>query len=205
VFSKGAVEKIIMLCTTIHLNDDLASTPITPMIGQNIMNTMNAMAAQGLRVLALASGVHNGSTDDLQEAHRDEVETDLVFRGLIGIYDPPRLESVSAVRSCHEAGIVVHMLTGDFVGTAKAIAEEVGILPVRKHLLSKDKADAAIMTADHFDALTDAEIDHLPMLPLVIARCTPSTKVKMIEALHRRKRFVAMVSRYVSFRWLCIC
>ncbi|KIW89894.1 potassium/sodium efflux P-type ATPase, fungal-type [Cladophialophora bantiana CBS 173.52] len=198
VFSKGAVEKIIMLCTKIYLNGSLAPTLLTPMIRQDIMDTMNAMAAHGLRVLALASGVHNGSINDLHLADRDQVEADLIFRGLIGIYDPPRPESLSAVRLCHDAGIVVHMLTGDFVGTAKAIAEEVGILPERMHLLSKDKADAAVMTADRFDGLTDAEIDRLPMLPLVIARCTPTTKVRMIKALHRRKGYVAMTGDGVN-------
>ena len=50
-----------------------------------------------------------------------------------------------------------------------------------------------IMTATEFDNLSDAQVDKLPILPLVIARCAPNTKVRMIEALHRRKRFCAMV------------
>lgn len=52
-----------------------------------------------------------------------------------------------------------------------------------------------VMTAAQFDKLSDDDIDRLPLLPLVIARCAPRTKVRMIEALHRRKRFAAMVSR----------
>ena len=58
---------------------------------------------------------------------------------------------------------------------------------------SKNTTDAMVMTASQFDSLTDEEIDRLPALPLVIARCAPDTKVRMIEALHRRKKFAAMV------------
>ena len=54
------------------------------------------------------------------------------------------------------------------------------------------------MTASQFDSLTDDQIDLLPALPLVIARCAPDTKVRMIEALHRRKKFAAMVSLSVE-------
>merc|ERR1712169_119328 len=102
------------------------------------------------------------------------------------------------VRSCHEAGISVHMLTGDHPETAKAIAIEVGILPSRMGDVAKDIADAMVMTATSFDALTDDQVDDLPVLPLVIARCAPSTKVRMIEALHRRERFCAMTGDGVN-------
>lgn len=88
------------------------------------------------------------------------------------------------------------MLTGDHPGTAKAIAIEVGILPSRRELnqLPKDVSDSMVMAASEFDKLSDEEIDKLPTLPLVVARCAPNTKVRMIEALHRRKKFAAMVS-----------
>jgi len=53
-----------------------------------------------------------------------------------------------------------------------------------------------IMTAAQFDKLSDDQIDALPELPLVIARCAPQTKVRMIEALHRRGMFAAMTGKY---------
>ena len=135
--------------------------------------------------------------DPRAEVNRASVECDLVFRGLIGLYDPPRPESAPAVRQCHEAGIEVHMLTGDHPETAKAIAIEVGILPSpdRMKRISATVARSLVMAASEFDSLTDEQVDELPVLPLVVARCAPSTKVRMIEALHRRGRFCAMVSR----------
>jgi potassium/sodium efflux P-type ATPase len=90
------------------------------------------------------------------------------------------------------------MLTGDHAGTARAIAAQVGILPSRMDLLAADVADAMVVTASQFNKMSDREIDELPTLPLVIARCAPSTKVRMIEALHRRNRFVAMTGDGVN-------
>jgi Na+-exporting ATPase len=89
-------------------------------------------------------------------------------------------------------------LTGDHPGTARAIAAEVGILPPKMYELGKQVIDAMVMTASHFDKLSDHEIDGLPALPLVIARCAPHTKVRMIDALHRRKAFVAMTGDGVN-------
>lgn len=57
------------------------------------------------------------------------------------------------------------------------------------------------MTASQFDSLSNDEIDALPELPLVIARCAPQTKVRMIEALHRRGKFVAMTGKQFLSSW----
>jgi len=195
VFTKGAVERIILSCTSIFLNEGDEPTEMTKDIRNDILLNMESLAALGLRVLGLASRTYSGRIDDVNKIHRTEVENDLTFRGLIGLYDPPRPESAASVRACQEAGITVHMLTGDHPGTARAIAIEVEILPSQINQISKPVADSMVMTAGEFDKLSDDEIDTLPVLPLVIARCTPNTKVRMIEALHRRKKFAAMVSQ----------
>ena len=106
---------------------------------------------------------------------RDDVETNLTLLGLAGLYDPPRLESKEAVQNCTTAGIQVHMLTGDHPGTARAIAREIGIIPKDFRNLAPDVAAAMAMSASDFDKLSDDEIDALPNLPFVIARCAPST------------------------------
>jgi Na+-exporting ATPase len=199
-FTKGAVERVIQSCTTYSPSgtDELADISD---FRDEILRNMEALASLGLRVLALASKKYPGNVNKGAEVDRVSVESDLVFRGLIGLYDPPRPESAPAVRQCHEAGIEVHMLTGDHPETAKAIAIEVGILPSSDRIkrIPKDVAQSLIMTASAFDDLSDDQIDELPVLPLVVARCAPSTKVRMIEALHRRGRFCAMVSHLLVF------
>ncbi|KAJ2893628.1 hypothetical protein MKZ38_008399 [Zalerion maritima] len=130
--------------------------------------------------------------------HRDNFEQDLVFRGLIGIYDPPRPESAEAVAMAKKAGIVTHMLTGDHPETAKSIAKQVGILPWNMGMVSAEVARSMVMTGPEMDGLSGEEIDALPVLPLVVARCSPATKVKMVQALHRRGRFCAMTGDGVN-------
>jgi potassium/sodium efflux P-type ATPase len=194
VFTKGAVERVIKDCTRYcprDAGDEMV--PVTDSFRAEVLRNMAAFASLGLRVLCLASRRYDGEIQAGQDIDRRSVEVDLTFRGLIGLYDPPRPESAPAVRECHKAGISVHMLTGDHPETAKAIAIEVGILPSRLDRVSRTMAEAMVMTATDFDALDDDQIDAMPVLPLVIARCAPSTKVRMIEALHRRKKFCAMV------------
>ena len=194
VFTKGAVERVIQDCKYYCLQDEEnLEVAMTEDFRREILSNMEAFAALGLRVLCLASRKYNDELPRDQEIDRRLIEVDLTFRGLIGLYDPPRPESAAAVRQCHDAGISVHMLTGDHPETAKAIAIEVGILPPHIERVSREIADIMVMTASQFDSLDDDQVDALPVLPLVIARCAPSTKVRMIEALHRRNKFCAMV------------
>jgi Na+-exporting ATPase len=196
VFTKGAVERVLQSCSHFYAtNDTNDSTEMTDDHRERILEIMEDFASYGLRVLALASRVAPSHLNYEKELDRNQVECDLTFRGLVGLYDPPRTESAASVKECRQAGIEVHMLTGDHPGTARAIAIDVGILPSLEKLkaLPKDVADALVMTAGEFDKLSDDQIDELPQLPLVVARCAPNTKVRMIEALHRRKRFAAMV------------
>lgn len=79
-----------------------------------------------------------------------------------------------------------------------AIAKEVGIIPRNLSILPAAMADSIVLKATDFDKLTDAEIDALDELPLVIARCAPDTKTRMIQALRRRGAFMAMTGDGVN-------
>ena len=178
VFMKGAVEHVIDACPE-YFEDELKR--------RKVLKNMEVLASQGLRVLALGSKIV-----ETIPLSRDEAEQNINLLGLVGLYDPPRAESAGAVAECHIAGINVHMLTGDHPATARAIAMQVGIIPQDIHQFAPDVVSSMVMTAQSFDKMTDEQIDNLPVLPLVIARCAPQTKVRMIEALHRRKAFCAM-------------
>ncbi|KAL4984283.1 hypothetical protein BDW68DRAFT_20421 [Aspergillus falconensis] len=201
VFTKGAVERIVDACTTAVWDDSLSSpVALNDEMRSQIFRNMEELAKMGLRVLALAHRPYNEQSRLLEgsDLNRDEIEKNLCFLGLIGLYDPPRPETAGSIAACYRAGITVHMVTGDHPGTAKAIAQQVGILPADMSVLGADVAEAMVMTAAQFDRLSDEEIDDLPTLPLVIARCAPQTKVRMINALHRRGRFAAMTGDGVN-------
>lgn len=180
VFMKGAAEVVI---PTLTLSDEEK---------QSLMTKVEEMASQGLRVLCVASSVLDPA---VKHEVRAAVETNMEYVGLVGLYDPPRVETRDAVRKCRVAGVKVHMLTGDHIRTATAIAHEVGILP---KAIPSAQAHSIVMTAGDFDALSDDEVDKLEQLPLVIARCSPSTKVRMVEALHRRGAFCVMTGDGVN-------
>ncbi|ESZ96444.1 potassium/sodium efflux P-type ATPase [Sclerotinia borealis F-4128] len=197
VFTKGAVERVISSCERVRMRNGEVIVMTREMSGE-ILNNMEALAAQGLRVLALASKLWEHPTNTDAQPNRAEVEDNLIFHGLIGLYDPPRPETEKSVKLCHQAGIAVHMLTGDHPETARAIAAQVGILPHNTSTIAQDSMDVMVMAASAFDKLSEEEIDNLPILPLVVARCSPNTKVRMIEALHRRKLFAAMTGDGVN-------
>ncbi|OAL74946.1 potassium/sodium efflux P-type ATPase, fungal-type [Trichophyton violaceum] len=181
-YSKGATESMLPL---LSIDDDMK---------QEIRAKVDRMAGEGLRVLCIAHKTLSPETlNNLPD--RTELEQDLDFVGLVGLYDAPRMETAGAVRKCHMAGITVHMLTGDHIKTATAIAYEVGILG---NLTPNVRASKVVMGADEFDKMTDDEIDAVEALPLVIARCSPSTKVRMVEAMHRRGAYCVMTGDGVN-------
>lgn len=180
VYTKGAVEVMLNI-----LKEDEE-------LKKQILAKADELAGQGLRVLCIASKSMDGASQEEVE-DRPKVEKDLQFLGLAGLYDPPRQETAGAVQACHRAGVTVHMVTGDHIKTATSIAYEVGILnkdvPLRP---------GTVMAASDFANLSDDEIDKLEALPVVLARCSPLTKVRMIQALHRRKAFCIMTGDGVN-------
>lgn len=182
IYTKGAPESII------------SSLSISEGEAQIIRETADRMAGEGLRVLCIAYKMAPIHQED-QVSPRSAAEASLQFGGLVGLYDPPRAETAAAVRKCQMAGITVHMLTGDHIKTATAIASEVGILD---RVTAMTKPGKLVMAADEFDKLTDDEIDSIENLPLVIARCSPATKVRMVEAMHRRQAFCVMTGDGVN-------
>ena len=181
-FTKGAVEILLPLM-------DLSSQSTKVILAQ-----ADAMASEGLRVLCV--GYRPLRTIDANRvSERIFVEQNLIFAGLVGLYDPPRAESAGAIRQCQTAGICVHMLTGDHLKTATTIAREIGI--VGSHV-SGSSSPSAVMTAQEFDKLSEEDLDNLEPLPFVLARCSPTTKLRMLHALHRRGLFCAMTGDGVN-------
>jgi P-type Na+/K+ transporter len=179
IFTKGATEALLPILTCPESEKE------------SILAEAERMASEGLRVLCVAhKTIPVSSRPELEE--RSFAEKDLIFAGLVGLYDPPRGETAAAVRVCQRAGIQVHMLTGDHIRTAQAIAAEVHIIDPDFVASPAFQKSGTVMAASEFDKLSDSQVDALENLPLVLARCSPATKVRMVQALHRRKKFCIM-------------
>ncbi|OBT59579.1 potassium/sodium efflux P-type ATPase, fungal-type [Pseudogymnoascus sp. 24MN13] len=183
VFLKGAGESVLPMLTS------------SPAEKAEIEKRMQELAREGLRVLCIATkSVPSTSKKDIES--REWTESNLEFLGLVGLYDPPRVETAGAITACTKAGISIHMLTGDHIDTATAIAKEIGLITDLSFTISN--ANTIVMQGGQFDKLSEDEIDALPSLPLVLARCSPATKVRMVDALHRREGFCAMTGDGVN-------
>ncbi|MEK0097222.1 cation-transporting P-type ATPase [Streptomyces sp. A475] len=146
-----------------------------------------ALAREGMRVLAVAART---LPDDARvPSHREDAETGLRLLGLVGLYDPPRPEVAAAVRRCHEAGLRVHIVTGDNGATAAAVAREVGIGLPRLHVVAQSES-IADHELDELLASADTEV--------VFARSSPETKLKVADALRAHGQIVAMTGDGVN-------
>ncbi|MBM3522170.1 MAG: cation-translocating P-type ATPase [Alphaproteobacteria bacterium] len=169
VATKGAPESIADLCRL-----DTATRAI-------VLAQVDAMAAEGLRVLGLAEAVHAG--DALPDSPRDFAFT---FLGLVGLSDPLRASVPAAVAQCRTAGIRVVMITGDYPSTARAIAREAGL------------ADGAVMTGEEVAALDDAALARRVRETSVFARVMPEQKLRIVAALKANGEVVAMTGDGVN-------
>ncbi|RAJ66570.1 calcium-translocating P-type ATPase [Streptomyces sp. Amel2xB2] len=154
--------------------------------GAAVEDAVSRMTAAGLRVLAVAARqLPPGSPVPRQ---REDAETDLRLLGLVGLYDPPRAEAAGAVRRCHEAGLRVHVVTGDNGGTASAVARDVGI------------GEPELRVVDDGGAVTDQDLDELLRADceIVFARSSPETKLRVADALRAHGQIVAMTGDGVN-------
>jgi calcium-translocating P-type ATPase len=143
-----------------------------------------AMAADGLRVLALASRPARGESGAIG---LDAVGAGFRMLGLVGFADPPRDEVPDAVAACESAGIAVKMITGDHVETALAIAAEIGI-----------EVEAGALTGPELDALDPDGLRERAHRVNVFARTSPENKLRLVEALQARGHVVAMTGDGVN-------
>jgi Ca2+-transporting ATPase len=189
VYTKGAPESVIPLCTRQGSNTAGSSTAgsATRFDAPAWLARADALAAQGLRVLAIAQRTHDTLPDGT--ANAQTTERDLSLLGLIGLIDPPRSEALDAVRECMAAGITPVMITGDHPATARAIALRLGIVAA---------ADAAVLTGADLSTLDDdtlmAKVRHVR----VYARVDPAQKIRIVQALQVHGEFVAMTGDGVN-------
>ena len=182
-FINGAPVALLERCTHIYAHNGIR--PMSTPDRESILTETSAMAERALRVLASAYR-------DLEDASATEhtaesVESDLVFVGLTGLYDPPRPEAKEAISKCLDAGIRVVMITGDHPNTGKAIAQEIGLA-----------SHGAAITGVELDRMSDEDLRlRVPEVD-VYARVTSEHKLRIIRALRANKSVVAMTGDGVN-------
>lgn len=183
VFTKGSPEGILDRCTH-YQRQGAVIAELTDRLCGKILDRNEQMASRGLRVLGLA---YKPSLTKMQTSDED-IEQGLIWLGLVGMMDPPRLEVKEAVARCRMAGIRPVMITGDHPLTAQAIAAQLGILQVGD----------GIMTGADVDRLTLEQLSAQIRETGVYARVAPEHKLKIVQAWQQQGEIVAMTGDGVN-------
>jgi Ca2+-transporting ATPase len=179
--------------STHYQKADATVQPWNDTTRQTVHDGLRDSAVQAMRTLAfgyrLLPADMPRDADGLHE-RRAELERDLTFAGFVAIRDPLRDDVKEAVTQCRSAGIEVKMVTGDNVETARAIGHSIGLIDQAEAAINSE--DAAILTSDKFNELTDEQLKaRLPKLR-ILARARPLDKFRMVKALQELGEVVAV-------------
>lgn len=167
--AKGAYESILPLC-----NLDKASQ-------NQIITQANNFSKLGYRVLAVAK------RQNITDIPAELEDNSLTFVGLIALVDPPRVGVKDSVKTCHDAGVRIIMITGDNGETAEGIASKIGL-----------RNCAEVITGAELETMGDTELAERVQTTNIFARVYPSHKMRIVEALQRNHEVVAMTGDGVN-------
>jgi Ca2+-transporting ATPase len=178
VATKGAPEMVLASCKYVLEKGKMVE--LTKDKKAEILSANKELASQALRVLGFAYKHCSQKPND------KDAETELVFAGLQGMMDPPRIEVKEVVHRVQaEAGMRVVMITGDYIETAKAIAAELGI-------------EGEALSGEDLDKLTPAQLSKVVEKTSVYARVNPEHKIRIVKALKKHGHQVAMTGDGVN-------
>jgi Ca2+-transporting ATPase len=182
-FVKGAPD-VLLARSTRYLSVDETTEPLAGEGQERVLAENDRMAAEGLRVLAVARRDFDPATFD-PAGDLLALVADLELLALVGIVDPPRKEAKDAIALCKDAGIRVRMITGDHATTAAAIAGQLGI-------------EGRALTGAEFAAMPDDELNAQVDEIGVVARVAPEDKVRLVSILKGQGNIVAMTGDGVN-------
>jgi magnesium-transporting ATPase (P-type) len=198
VHTKGAPETVLPCCS--HILAGGREAPLTTQWRSVVTGAATGYAATGLRLLAVArrtigpghpgvpaSDGHCASPPRIQRA---DAETGLCLLGMVAMFDPPRPQVPGAIARAHQAGIRIHVVTGDNGLTAGEIARRVGI----------GSPTSPVVTGQQLDALSEDQLDELLAGPdeVIFARSSPEAKLRIADALRAAGQVVAMTGDGVN-------
>lgn len=173
---------LLPLCQQVQTSTGII--PLTAELKQAYLDSQEAMAAKGLRVLAFA-------WRELREGHNSGVqEQDLTLSGLVGLEDPFRPEVPEAMRLCRAAGIKVIMVTGDHPHTALAIGRQIGQI---------QSEHPVVITGEQLRKLSETQLRLALDAPdIIFARVGADQKMRIVAALKKKKQIVAVTGDGVN-------
>jgi Ca2+-transporting ATPase len=174
---------LLPLCDAIQ--EEGARIPLTDARRNHIENIIRDLGQDGLRVLAVGYRLLDAVPS---QPTAEDIERALVLIGLVAMTDPARPEVAPAIATARHAGIRTVMITGDYPDTARAIANEIGLL----------REGGSVVSGSELNAMSDDDLDGRIEEIDVFARVSPEHKVRIVEALKKRDYVVAMTGDGVN-------
>ena len=187
VAQKGAPDVVLERCTHYQSSEDEA-VPLDDEQRRRILAANDRMTSQALRVLGVAYRVVKELEYQQNGDLQPQIEEELIFVGLLGMIDPARPEVMPALQTAREAGIRTAMITGDYPNTAKAIAQEIGLL----------EKGHQVVTGRELDEISDRDLQEAVLHTDVFARVSPEHKVRIVDAFRANNEVVAMTGDGVN-------
>lgn len=184
IYASGAPENILSRSRYILENNQ--KKKLTAADRSRLTSELEKMAEGALRILGLA---YQEADNHVEFSH--QTIDNLVFVGLVGMKDPPRLEAKEALTKAQKAGIRVIMTTGDYKGTAIAIAKEIG-------LIDKKTPHPLALTETELKKLSKNEFEKAIKNIAIFARVTPEMKMRIADVLQKQGHIVAMTGDGVN-------
>lgn len=178
-YMKGAPERVLERCSFILEYGKVK--PLTAQKKRQVYSLIESMSNRALRCIAAAYKDENIVQSEI-------VEQGLIFLGVAGSMDPPRLEVRDAVLKCKLAGIKPIMITGDHKNTALAIAKSINIC----------NSDDQALTGDELEKITDEQLVEKVKSVRVFARVSPNHKLRIVKAFKKNNNIVAMTGDGVN-------
>jgi len=172
LIAKGAPEEIFKRCSKYELEGEILD--IEDLILSDLKEEYDNLSSDGFRVLAIAYK----DIEAKKDVYSKDDEKDLVLKGYVAFFDPPKSSARRAIVALNKLGIEVKVLTGDNELVAKKICSEVG-LDIR-----------GLVTGDIVEKISDKELQELVKNTTVFARLSPLQKERIIRALHENKHIV---------------
>lgn len=185
VVMKGAPERVLEHCDQMAV--DHKTVPIDR---DHWQRQMDILAAQGMRVLALAERIDPRESDPQPLSITAIQRGGFVFLGLVGLADPPRPEVTSAIQRCREAGIAIKMITGDHPQTARAIGRAIGLSSTPERL--------NVLTGSQIDLMSDEQLARAVRVTDIFARTLPEHKLRLVKAFQALDELVVMTGDGVN-------
>ena len=184
IVTKGSPLDVLNCCQQILKDGKIVE--LSAAARAEVTATNDRFASRGYRVLGVAA---REQTEQPSQTDK-ELEQNLIFLGLVAMIDPPRVEVADAIAKCHQAGIHVTMVTGDYGLTAEAIAQQIGLV----------EGKARIVTGEEMSHLSDAQLAQIlhQKSGLIFARFQPEQKLQLVQAYIKMGHIVAVTGDGVN-------